>query len=60
MAKYINESGGLLVLADGHEIAPGAEVEITADGEKNAAVAQWIDEAKLVKAKDAKSDKSDK
>ena len=53
MAKYVNMSGGFLVLADQTEIADGASVEIDADGAGNLAVSRWIEEGKLQKPADA-------
>lgn len=54
MSRFVNESGGTLVLADRREILNAQEVEITGDGLKNQAVVQWIDEGKLVEKKSAK------
>ncbi|MBO29093.1 MAG: hypothetical protein CML61_10135 [Rhodobacteraceae bacterium] len=54
MSRFVNESGGTLVLADRREILNGQEVEITGDGLKNQAFVQWIDEGKLVEKKSAK------
>ena len=55
MAVFTNESGGTLVLDDQRSIAPGAEAQVTADGQKNPAVARWISEGKLVEKKASKA-----
>lgn len=55
MAKMVNQSGGSLVMPDGTEVPDGGEVEVSADAQKNAGVAGWIERGRLVSPK--KSDK---
>lgn len=55
MAKHVSAYPGKLVLPNGDEIAPGAEVELSAELAKNAGVASWIESGWLVpKSADAK------
>lgn len=55
MTKFVNESGGMLVLADQRSIPAGSEIEIDAESQKNVAVSRWIEEGKLVEQKASKS-----
>lgn len=48
MAKHVSAYPGKLVLPNGDEIAPGADVEITAELAKNAGVASWVENGWLV------------
>lgn len=51
MAKFMSTYPGKLILPNGDEIAPGAEVEISVDLAKNAAVGEWVKVGWLTEAK---------
>jgi len=60
MARYDNVSGGTLVLPDGTEILNGESGEVSADDLKNAGVAEWLEEGRLVPVKaKGKADKAE-
>lgn len=60
MARYDNVSGGTLVLPDGTEIAHGENADIDAATLKNAGVAEWVSEGRLVQVKpERKTDKTE-
>lgn len=57
MAAHTNESGALLILPDGTQIAPGAEATINAETAKGSGVAEWLEKGWLVPVAKPKSDK---
>ena len=51
MAKFVSTYPGKLILPNGDEISPGAEVEISAEDAKNLAVSEWIKDGWLTEVK---------
>lgn len=52
MTKYVNNSGGILVMPDGREVPPRGEIDVSAEAKKNVAVQQWIDGGALARPKE--------
>ena len=49
MAKFRSTYPGTLILPNGDEVAPGAEVDLGKEAMENAGVKEWLDAGWLVK-----------